>query len=90
MRAVQFSCRRYQPNGVSRALPMRSAWGSSGSLRVVGVRGGCGVSGVVWRDGVSGSGTFASMCQRSLAGVAGLGGATWSGGRDAADLGCHR
>ena len=46
---VQLSCRRYQPKGVSRALPWRVARRKSGSLMVAGVRGGGARSGGVWR-----------------------------------------
>ena len=37
---VQLSCRRCQPRGVSRALPLRVARRRLGSLMVPGVRGG--------------------------------------------------
>ena len=80
MSLVQLSCRRYQPRGVSRALPWRVARRMSGSLTVAGVRGGAlGLWGV-WRGGLSRSGASTSMCAWCLAGLAKLGGAEWSRG----------
>ena len=70
---VQLSCRRYQPRGVSRALPRRVARRTSGSLMVAGVRGGCPGSGGVWQGGLSTSGASTSMYGSSWAGLAGLG-----------------
>ena len=80
MSLVQLSCRRYQPRGVSKALPWRAARRRSGSRMVVGVRGGCPGSGGIWRGGLSRSGASTSMCGWSRAGLAGLGGAGWSRG----------
>ena len=40
-RAVQLCCRRYQPSGVSRALPWSAVWMRLGLLMVVGVKAVC-------------------------------------------------
>ena len=53
---IQLTCRRYQPSGVSRAMPWRAARRGSGLLMVVGMRGGCSGSGGIWRAGLSRSG----------------------------------
>ena len=87
VRAVQLSCRRYQPKGVSTALPWRAAWRSLGSLIIVAVRGGCLGSGGAWRGGLPRSGASTLLCVRSSVGVAGLGGAGGSPGRAAGGSG---
>ena len=51
---VQLYYRRYEPRGVSRALPWRVARRRPGSLMVSGVRGGALVSGVSSRVGCRG------------------------------------
>ena len=80
VRLVQLSCRRYQPRGVSRALPWRVAGRRSGSKMVVGVRGGCSGSGGAWRGGLSRSCASTSMYGWPWAGLVGLGGARWPRG----------
>ena len=87
---VQLSYRRYQPWGVSRALPWRVARRRSGLLMVAGVRGGCPGSGGVWRGELSRYGASTSMCVWSWAGLAGLGGAWWSRGWEAGGPGVSR
>ena len=59
---LQLFCTRYQPGGVSRALPLGAAQRRLGSLMVVGVRGVCSGPWGVWRDGLLTSGTSTSMC----------------------------
>ena len=77
---VQISCRRYQPRGVSRALPLRAARRRSGSRMVVGVRAGRSGSGGAWWGGLSGSGASTFMCGWPWAGLIGPGGAGCSHG----------
>ena len=68
---VQHPCRRYQPRGVSRALPWRVARRRSGSRMVVSVRGGCSGSGGAWRGGLSRSCGSTLMLGWSWAGLVG-------------------
>ena len=77
---VEVSCRRYQPRGVSRALPWRIARRRSGSLMVSGVRGGCSGSRGVRQGGLLRSVASTLMCASPWADVAALGADGWSRG----------
>ena len=77
---VQLPCRRYQPRGVSRALPWRVPRRRSGSRMVVGLRRECSGSGGAWRGGLPRSGTSTSMCGWPWAGLVRLGSAGWPRG----------
>ena len=74
---VQYTCRRYQPRGVLRALPWRVAWRRLGSRMVVCVKGGCSGSGGGGRGGLPGACASGSTYGWPWLGSARLGGAGW-------------